>query len=113
MLTLFTPAPELCDGRDFDPHVAEHNRNGNDTQYQVNKEHFTKQAATVWECLKNGESVTGKDMFERFQIQDVRPRIAAIKKALIGTDYELQETKIPNGKGAKQWTLIQKSKKVA
>lgn len=111
MKTLFTPQVELCDG--LENYMPEHNRNGNDTDYQVNKAHFTKQALTVWECLVKGEEVTGKAMFERFQIQDVRPRIAAIKKALEGSDYYLLETKIPGGHGAKSWTLIQKTKKVA
>lgn len=108
MTDLFNqPAVELCDG--VDKHMPSHNRNGNDESYQENKEHFAGQTKLVWELLLQGETITGERMFMEHRVQDVRPRIATIKKYLeVNKDYELQESKVPNGHGAKQWQLIKK-----
>jgi hypothetical protein len=100
--------------------MPEHNRHGNDAQYQQSKSHFKTQTDIVMEHLEKGEWVTGVDMYEKHRILDVRPRIAAIKKSLIGTGRVLLEEKIKGGHGAKKWAIedkvrseIEKIKKAA
>jgi hypothetical protein len=96
--------------------MPDRNRNGNDSQYQDNKSHFKTQTEVVMGHLERGEWVTGVDMYEKHRILDTRPRIAAIKKSLIGTGRVLLEEKIKGGHGAKRWGLedrINEKKKAA
>lgn len=85
--------------------MPERNQNGNNESYQANKEHFKSQTEIVLEHLMRGETVTGTRMYELHKIQDVRPRIAAIKKTLIGTNMRLVEERIKGGHGAKSWRI--------
>ena len=87
--------------------TADHNRNGNDETFQINKPHFQNQAEKVLYDLLQGETVSGRTMFAKYEIQDIRPRIAAIKKAFKLYGFELQETKIPGCARAKQWHIAQ------
>lgn len=85
--------------------MPEYNRFGNDAQYQENKDHFKNQTQIVLNHLLKGETVTGAKMYELHKIQDIRPRIASIKKSLIGTQHCLVEKRIIGGHGAKEWKL--------
>lgn len=78
-----------------------HNRNGNDAHYQSEKNHFKNQTEIVLAHLMNGERVTGKEMFELHGIQDIRPRLAAIRKSLIGTNKRLVSERIKGAHGSK------------
>ena len=81
--------------------VARNQHEGNQAILEENREHYSNQTQTVLNHLLNGESVSGARMYDLHRIQDIRPRIAAIKKL----GYELEETKISNGKGAKSWRI--------
>lgn len=81
--------------------VASHNRGtGNQEILDANRKHFQGQALKVLEHLLKGERVSGSRMFELYRIQDIRPRIAMIKKY-----YPIGEEKIKGGHGAKEWYL--------
>jgi hypothetical protein len=80
--------------------TATHNRHGQNESLNENREHFTKQALIVLGHLLNGEYVDGLSMFKIHEIQDIRPRIAAIKK-----HYPVEEEKIPGAHGAKRWRI--------
>lgn len=82
------------------PLTPERNKNGGQANLDENRPHFTAQALTVLQHLLNGEWVSGREMFIKHDIQDVRPRIAALRKY-----FELDEEKIPNAKGAKRWRI--------
>jgi hypothetical protein len=87
--------------------TAEHNTNGNNKTFQENKPHFHNQTGKVLYELSLGVKVTGQNMYVKYSIQDIRPRIAAIKKALKLYGIELQESKILKGHGAKQWHIAE------
>ena len=87
--------------------TADHNRNGNDETFQLNKPHFQNQAEKVLYDLLCGDTVSGRTMYAKYDIQDIRPRIAAIIKLLKPYGVALIESKIPNGHGAKQWHIAQ------
>ncbi len=87
--------------------TADHNRNGNDETFQLNKPHFQNQAEKVLYDLLCGDTVSGLSMAAKYKIQDIRPRIAAIRLLLKPYGVALIETKIPNGHGAKQWHVAQ------
>lgn len=87
--------------------TAEHNQHGNNQTFQENKPHFQNQAEKVLYDLLHGETVSGRSMYSKYDIQDIRPRIAAIIKLLKPYGVALIETKIPNGRGAKQWHIAQ------
>ena len=82
------------------PLTLERNKNGGQANLDENRAHFTAQALTVLSHLLNGEWVDGLTMFEKHRIQDTRARIFSIGKPI-----ELEEEKIPNGKGAKRWRI--------
>jgi len=96
-MDLFSQQPEII--------LPAHNCNGNDSQFQENREHFKSQTEVVLEHLELGEWVTGIRMYELHKIQDIRPRIAAIKKLLALTGRVLLEEKIKGAHGAKRWAL--------
>jgi hypothetical protein len=81
--------------------LPSHNKNGNDAQYQENKSHFSNQAQKVLEHLKRGEWVSGMQMNQLYGIQDIRPRIASIKRS----GNVLEERKIKGAHGAKEWRI--------
>jgi len=83
------------------PLTPERNKNGGQANLDENRPHFTAQALTVLQHLLNGEWVSGREMFIKHDIQDVRPRIMCIKQHI-----ELEEQKIPNAKGAKKWRIV-------
>jgi len=87
--------------------TAEHNRNGNNQTFQLNKPHFQNQAEKVLYDLLCGLTVSGRTMYAKYDIQHINPRIAAIKRLLKEYGVELKETKIPNGHGAKQWHIAE------
>ena len=87
--------------------TADHNRNGNDATFQLHKPHFQNQAEKVLYDLLCGLTVSGRTMYAKYDIQDIRPRIAAIIKLLKPYGVSLIETKIPNGHGAKQWHIAE------
>lgn len=81
-----------------------HNRHkGNQQILNENREHFSNQTKTVLDHLLKGEKVSGLKMMRLHGIQDIRPRIACIKKL----GYQLTEEKIKGGHGAKEWHLKQ------
>ena len=90
----------------FPIEMPAHNQHGNNASYQENKPHYKNQTEKVLAHLLKGESVTSKLMYELHQIQDIRPRIAAIKKSLDKNKFTLEEGRIFGGKGAKSWKLI-------
>lgn len=82
--------------------TVEHNKGaGNQEILEENRKHFQGQAQKVLEHLLKGERVSGSRMYELHKIQDIRPRIAAIKKA----GYLVKEEKIKGGHGAKEWFI--------
>lgn len=87
--------------------TAEHNQHGNDETFQLNKPHFHNQTEKVLYDLLCGDTVSGRTMYAKYDIQDIRPRIAAIIKLLKPYGVALIESKIPNGHGAKQWYISQ------
>ncbi len=86
--------------------IAHNKHAGNDEILQENRNHFEGQAKKVLEHLLNGERVTSERMYELYKIVDVRARIFSLKKA----GYAIIAVRIPNGRGAKEWSLNQKSK---
>lgn len=96
MLDLFNqPAYQLTEP--FNQHT------GNQEILDDNREHYSQQAKLVLEHLLRGEWVNGRQMNRLHQIQDIRPRIAAIKKY-----YVLEERKIEGGHGSKEWKIVSK-----
>lgn len=94
-LDIFTDSPK-------EELTAPYNKGaGNQQILEENREHFNGQAKKVLDHLLKGERVSGLRMMELYKIQDIRPRIAAIKKA----GYQLKEEKISGGHGAKEWFI--------
>jgi len=85
--------------------TTDHNRHGQDEVYQDNRPHFQSQTEVVLSHLRNGEVVTGARMFTLHQIQDIRPRIAAIRKLFLTTGERLLENRIKGANGAKEWWI--------
>lgn len=81
--------------------TPDYNRHsGNQEILEENRQHFSTQAIKVLRHLANGEKVSGEMMHRLHGIQDYRPRIAALRKL-----FALIPSKIPGGKGAKQWEM--------
>lgn len=95
------PQKELSQPR-FNGLTVPHNRHkGNDQILQENRKHFENHTQIVLDHMMKGERVSGLRMMKEHGIQDIRPRIAAIKKL----GYNVLEEKIKGGHGAKEWRL--------
>ena len=87
--------------------TADHNQHGNNQTFQINKPHFQNQTEKVLYSLLQGETVSGKSMAAKYEIEDIRPRIAAIKLILKPYGVSLVESKRPGCPRAKQWHIAQ------
>lgn len=74
---------------------------GNQAILEANRNHFGGQTKIVLELLMKGESVSSRDMFDRFNIVDCRARLFAIRKK----GYLVTEERIVGGKGSKVWRM--------
>lgn len=75
----------------------------NNESLQENRVHFSGQARVVLDLLMKGETVSSLKMIQTpYFILDTRARIYSIEKVL---NITIPETKIPGGRGAKEWSL--------
>lgn len=98
---------DLFNQPSYEPQLTEaRNRHrGNQEILDENREHFSSQTEIVFSHLRKGEKVSGLQMMGLYKIQDVRPRIAKIRKILEEYGIELMEERIPGGHGAKTWWI--------